>query len=456
MTRPFSSQSDRLRDAELFGPMFDTPEIAARTDGVAWLSALLDFERALASAQARAGIIPREAADEIARHCRAELFDVTSVSERAVPSATPVIPLVRDLTARVDSSAAAYVHRGATSQDVIDTAAMLVVRQTLEVVVRDLRSVAAECVRLATEHRDTVMIGRSLLQQALPTTFGRRCAGWLTAVVEATQGLDRILRERLAVQLGGPVGTLAALDDSGTRVLGLLAEELGLAEPTMPWHTDRNRIGEVAGALATVSGTLGKIALDVRLHAQTEVGELAEGVGGGSSAMPHKRNPTASVLITAATQRVPGLVGTLFASMPQEYERAAGAWQAEWEPLTELLRLVGSAASRTHALLADLRVDTARMAANLDLTGGLVMAESAAGPLMGALGRTGAQDLVARLCQRAVERKTTLREELLGDTTVRDLVSENDIRAATEPADYLGSATAFIDRALAAYEGVTQ
>lgn len=437
----------------MFTPLFSTPEITAITDDAAWLQAMLDFERALARAQAKAGVVPEEAAEEIARHCRAELYDADSIAERATSSATPVIGLVRDLGARLDPSATAYLHLGATSQDVIDTAAMLITRRVLDGVLRDLWSVAAECAQLAGEYRDTPMVGRSLLQQALPTTFGRRCAGWLTAVREAATSLDRIRSERLAVQFGGAAGTLASLGADGVRVLGFLAAELGLVEPTVPWHTERTRIGELAGTLGSAVGTLGTIALDVELHAQTEVGELAEGAAGGSSAMPHKRNPVASVLVTAAAKRAPGLVATLFATMPQEYERAAGAWQAEWEPLVDLLRLAGSAASRTHGLLAGLRVDTERMAANLARTGGLIMAESAAAALMRSLGRGQAQDLVTRLCGRTVENGTTLRDELLAEPDVRRVLSEEDIRVATEPSDYLGSAAAFVDRALAAYEG---
>ena len=218
---------------------------------------------------------------------------------------------------------------------------------------------------------------------------------------------------------------------------------------------DRTRIGELAGALGTAAGTLGKIALDVKLHSQTEVGELAEGKAGGSSAMPHKQNPVSSTLITASVERVPALVGTLLAAMPQEHERAAGAWQAEWEPLTELLRLVATATARTRTLLAGLQVSPDRMRANLDLTRGLVMAESASACLMHALGRTGAQDLVARLCAQAVDNGTTLRAELLSDGTVREVLSEQQIVDATEPTNHLGSAGAFIDRALAAHAHTT-
>ncbi|RCW46198.1 3-carboxy-cis,cis-muconate cycloisomerase [Halopolyspora algeriensis] len=435
--------------------MFGTPAITAALSGQAWLQAMLDVESALARAQARAGVIPHRAAEEITRHCRAENFDTASIGDRAASSATPVIALVRDLTALVDETAAPHVHRGATSQDIVDTAAMLVAHRSVELVLADLRAAAEQCAGLAERHRGTLVVARSLLQQALPTTFGRKCAGWLVALTEASDGLERVWRQRLAVQLGGPAGTLASLGDDGQRVLGLLAEELGLGEPTVPWHTDRNRIGELAGALGTVAGTLGKIALDVKLHAQTESGELAEGQSGGSSAMPHKRNPVRAVLITAATQRVPALVGGLLAAMPQEHERAAGAWQAEWEPLGELLRLVGAAASAARELLAGLRVDPDRMRSNLDLTGGLLMAESAASVLTGALGRSRAQDLVAEVCRRVVDNGSTLRAELLADSAVREVLSESDILAATEPADYLGSAGAFVDRALAVHARTT-
>ncbi|WP_344680441.1 3-carboxy-cis,cis-muconate cycloisomerase [Saccharopolyspora taberi] len=432
--------------------MFSTPRASAATGSKAWLQAMLDFERALAGAQAAAGVIPDDAAREIGRRCRAELFDAEDIARRAVASATPVIALVHDLTGLVGSAAAPHVHRGATSQDVVDTAAMLVVRRTLDPVLDDLRAVAGECARLAREHRGTVMIARSLLQQALPTTFGYRCAGWLVSVESATSGLRRVRDERLAVQFGGAAGTLASLGADGPRVLGLLAAELGLGEPVLPWHTDRTRIAELAGALGAVAGVLGKIALDVKLHAQTEVGELAEGAPGGSSAMPHKRNPAGSVLVTAAAQRVPGLVSTLLSSMPQEYERAAGSWQAEWEPLSEVLRLVAAAAAHTRRLLSDLRVDAGRMAANAASTRGLVMAESASAALVDALGRTGAQELVSRLCRQVTEKGSTLRDELLADDRVREVLSHDQIVSATEPADYLGAATAFVDRALSEQE----
>ena len=358
----------------MFGAMFSTPLAAARTSRAGWLESMLDFEAALAGAEADAGVIPRRAATDIAAHCRSELFDADSIAQRAVGSATPVIALVADLGSLVAEENRPFVHRGATSQDVLDTAAMLISRDVLDAVLADLRAAAGECARLAGEHRETVLIARSLLQQALPSTFGLRCAGWLTALDEAIAALERVRRGRLAVQFGGAAGTLAALGDAGPRVLAALADRLELGEPVLPWHTDRTRIAELAGALGAASGALGKIALDVQLHAQTEVGELTEDRPGGSSAMPHKQNPVSSVLITAATEQVPGLVSTLLAAMPQAYERAAGAWQSEWEPLGHLLRVTASASAQARAMLAGLRVHPGRMTTNLELTGGLVLA----------------------------------------------------------------------------------
>jgi 3-carboxy-cis,cis-muconate cycloisomerase len=256
------------------------------------------------------------------------------------------------------------------------------------------------------------------------------------------------------VQFGGGAGTLASLGGGGVRVAGLLARELGLAEPVLPWHTDRVPVSTLAGALGTAAGVLSKIALDVVLLSQTEVGEVAEGGGpgrGGSSTMPHKRNPVRAVLVTAGTRRVPGLVATLLASMSHEHERAAGAWHAEWETLAELLRLTGGAAAHAHELLGGLSVDAGRMRENLGLTHGAIMAESVASRLAPALGRTEAQELAARASRQAAEREGSLRDALLAEPAVREHLSDDAVDAAVDPAAYLGSAPEFIDRALAAH-----
>jgi 3-carboxy-cis,cis-muconate cycloisomerase len=306
------------------------------------------------------------------------------------------------------------------------------------------------------------MIGRTLLQQAVPVTFGLVAAGWLTGLDEAGETAARVRAQRLAVQFGGAAGTLASLGNEGPAVARLLAGELGLALPVLPWHTDRSRIVEVAAACAVTGAALAKIARDVTLLAQSEVAEVREGGGsggerrGGSSAMPHKQNPVAAIAILGCTRRVPGLVATLAAAAEQEHQRAAGAWHAEWEPFADVLRVTGSAASWAVDLTGGLVVDPARMRANLDATRGLPLAERVAGLLAPALGRAGAHDLVARASAHAVAVGGTLRESLLG---VPDLagwvdgagVTSAQIDAALDPAGYLGSAGAFTDAALAAH-----
>jgi 3-carboxy-cis,cis-muconate cycloisomerase len=454
---PSSSTSEQVASepdpgGDLFGPLFGTPAVDRELDGRAWLRAMLDFERALARAQSRAGLVPSGAADAIAEATRAARPDPADLGRRARSSGTPVVPLLADLGRALPAEAAPYLHLGATSQDVVDTAAVLVATRCLEPILADLRGVAAHCARLAEAHRDTLMAGRTLSQHALPITFGLTCAGWLVAVEEGSAALESVREHRLAVQYGGAAGTLAALGEHGVPVLGLLAGELGLAEPVAPWHTNRTRIGELAGALGTVSGTLATIALDLTLLTQTEVGEVAEASGGGSSAMPHKQNPVRSVLVTAATRRVPGLVATLMATMAQEHQRATGAWHAEWQPLTELLRLVGAAAAGTADVLGGLRVDAERMRHNLDATRGLPLAENVAGKLAPALGRDAAHELVSTVCRDAVAGDRSLRDALHDDPRVRAHLSPEQIDEAVEPGSYLGSASAFIDRALAAHE----
>jgi 3-carboxy-cis,cis-muconate cycloisomerase len=347
----------------MFDSMSAAPAVVEATGDEAWLQAMLAAEAALAVAGAQLGLVPIEAAGAIAEAARVGRFDAGDIGRRAVASATPVIPLLSDLRAALPPAAAEHLHRGATSQDIVDTAMSLVARYACMHILEDLAAVADRLAALTREHRDTVQMGRTLLQQAVPTTFGAVCAGWLVAVDAARAGLVRA-RGRLAVQLGGPVGTLSGYGDRGPELVALVAAELGLAEPVLPWHTDRTRIAELAGALGVVAGALATIALDVALLSQSEVGEVTEGSPGGSSAMPHKRNPARSVLVTAAAHRVPGLVATILAGMPQEYQRAAGRWQAEWATLTELLRLAGGTAGHARELLAGLRVHPDRMRAN--------------------------------------------------------------------------------------------
>jgi 3-carboxy-cis,cis-muconate cycloisomerase len=444
----------------LLGPLFGGSRADQELTDRALLQAMLDAERALAAASAGAGIVPEAAAAAIAAACQAGRFDPGDLGRRALEAGNPVVPLVRDLTEAVAEAAgpeaARWIHHGATSQDILDTAVSLVASRALHPVLDDLGAAAEAAAGLAERHRATTMAGRTLGQQALPITVGLKAAGWLVALDEAAAGLDRVRRERLAAQLGGAAGTLASLGPDGIAVARRYAAGLGLCEPVLAWHTNRTRVGELAGALGVAAGVLGKVALDVTLLAQTEVAEVSEAGEegrGGSSTLPHKRNPVGAVLITAATRRVPGLVATLLGTTPQEQERATGAWHAEWEPQVELLRLVGGAAARTRELLGGLEVHPDRMRANLDATGGLLLTERVAGALADALGRVAANDLVQRLAHEAAASGRPLREVLAADPTVREHLEEADLDRLLDPEGYLGSAGQFIDRALAAHRG---
>jgi 3-carboxy-cis,cis-muconate cycloisomerase len=449
---PSSSPSE----GSLLGGVFGRGRVATEVGDRAFLQAMLDVEAALARASAKAGLVPVEAAEAIAAACQADRFDPAELGERAAGAGNPVVPLVRQLADRLPAEVAGHVHQGATSQDVLDTAAVLVARRALVPLLDDLAAAADACAGLADAHRHTLMAGRTLLQQAVPVTFGLKAAGWLVGLDESRRRLAQVDRDQLAVQLGGAAGTLAAFGDRGLVVLADLAADLDLAEPTVPWHAVRVRPAALASALGTCAGVLAKLARDVALLAQTEVAEVREGGGpgrGGSSAMPHKRNPVAAVAVAACTARVPGLVATVLGAMAQEQERAAGGWHAEWEPQRDLLRLVGSAAAWSRELLDGLEVDPARMRANLDATGGLVMAEAAVAALAGPLGRGRAHGLVDEAARRAAATGRPLRDTLLEAPEVADRLGPGGVEEALDPARYLGSTQPLIDRALAAHDG---
>jgi 3-carboxy-cis,cis-muconate cycloisomerase len=434
----------------LFDPLYATESVLASTDDTAWLQAMLDVEAAIARAGAKAGLVPAASADAITASCVAGDFDAADIGRRAVASATWIVPLVAELRARVPASARGFVHLGATSQDVIDTAMSLVVARTIDVIAPVLLDVATSLADLTRAHRNTLQIGRTLLQHAAPTTFGLVCAGWLTGVDEALVDLDRIRRDRLAVQFGGAVGTLAAYGDDGAHLAALVADELDLVAPTMPWHTTRVRIDEAAAALGIVAGSLAGIAGDVALLSGSDVGEVAEGAPGGSSSMPYKRNPSRAVLVTACTHQVPALVATMLAAAAQEHQRAAGRWQAEWPTMTSLLRLVGSAATHARSMLSDLAVDARRMRTNLDAAGDVVLADAVVARLAPALGRTRAASVVAEAAARAVRAGTTMRVALV------DLAPDAASIEFPGPEDCLGATTTWIDRALAAHDEIAR
>jgi 3-carboxy-cis,cis-muconate cycloisomerase len=344
-----------------FDALFVPPDLREAVGEGAWWQGMLDAEAALGAACAHAGVIPAEAARVIASCCVAERFDLDALALEARRVGNPAEPLVRALREEVGEDVAPHVHHGATSQDVMDTAAALVSKRALGLVTQEVDGLAAECARLADEHRGTVMPGRTLLQQAVPTTFGLKAAMWLVGLVEATPGLEA----RLPAQLGGAAGTLAALGEHGRNVLRAYARELGLDEPPVPWHANRVRVAQLGAGLAVAAGAVAKIALDVLLLAQTEVGEVREPAEGGSSTMPHKRNPVGSTLARACATGAQAAAGILVAGPPHEHERAAGAWQAEWRALSDALALTGGAAAWMRETLAGLEVDAERMRANL-------------------------------------------------------------------------------------------
>lgn len=388
-----------------FGALFVPAPLRQAVSDAAWLAALVDVERALAQAGASAGVVPPDAAAAIVERCDPALYDIEQLCEDGRAAGNPVEPLVRALRERVGGDHARWVHLGATSQDVLDSAAMLVSRAALGLIDDELDGVATACARLADEHRGTVMAARTLLQQAVPTTFGLKAAGWLVGVLDAR---SRVGRLTLPAQLGGAAGTLAAFGDRGVEVARLFAEELGLAEPALPWHVHRGRVAELAGALAAVASASAKIGLDVVLLAQTEVGEVSEAAGGVSSTMPHKQNPTRAVIARACARGVHAQVPVL-TDGEHELERAAGAWHAEWNALSEALALAGGSAAAIRDCLDGLEVHVDRMRSNLS------------------------DGLYAE----------------------RDALVERGILEAGADSDYLGSAGAFVDRALERYRETT-
>ncbi|PAZ11211.1 3-carboxy-cis,cis-muconate cycloisomerase [Streptomyces sp. SA15] len=423
-----------------------SPAASATSDG-AFLQALLDAEAALTRAQAALGLAPDEAATAVTGAARADRFDVRSLAERARAGGNPVIPLVADLTKAVGEEYGPYVHRGATSQDIMDTAMMLVAERTLDRVLDDLGRTERALARLSAEHRDTAMPGRTLTQHAVPTTFGLKAAGWRSLVLDARDRTTAV-RDGLPAQLGGAAGTLAAFSAYGaedaTALPAAYARELGLREPLLPWHTLRTPIADLAGCLAFTAGALGKIAVDVLTLSRTEIAEVAEGSGGGSSAMPHKANPVRSTLIAAAARRAPQLAATLYGSLAAEDERPAGAWHAEWEPLRDLLRLVGGAARDAAELAEGLLVHADTMREHLGLTHGLVVSERLSAELASVLGRARAKTLLTDLARRTYSEGRTLRELLADQPELKDL----DLDELTDPARYTGSAGTLTDRAL--------
>ena len=442
----------------LLAPLLSSSAMRDVCDDATALQHMLDFEAALARAEAACGVIPERAVEPIARACNASSFELAALAQAATRSGNLAIPLVKALTAEVaksDAEAARYVHWGATSQDVIDTAAMLTLRAGVDALLSDLKRAIEGFAKLARKHRHTPVVARTWLQHALPMPFGLKLAEYAAALHRSRLRLKRVRAETLALQFGGAAGTLAALGDKGLVVAEKLAAELELPLPEAPWHTHRDRIADAAAALAIVAGSCGKIARDVSLLMQTDVGEAFEPSSegrGGSSTMPHKRNPVASATALAASTMAPNLAATIFAAQVQEHERSAGPWHAEWPTLPTLMLVTSGGLAAIVDLAEGLEVDAARMRANLDATGGLIMAEAIAFALADKIGKSEAHHLVEAMSRKALAEKKHLRDVLAEDPKVTSLLSPEKIAALLEPMTYQGTSQALIDRLLASLD----
>jgi 3-carboxy-cis,cis-muconate cycloisomerase len=439
----------------LLAPMLSSAAMRAICDDAAFLQHMLDFEAALARTEAAAGVIPASAAGPIAKACKAGAFDLAALAEAATRSGNLAIPLVKMLTAevaRADPEAARYVHWGATSQDVIDTASMLTLRAAIDALLSDLDRAITGFAKLARHHRDTAMVARTWLQHALPMPFGLKLAEYAAALHRSRTRLKRLRNDTLALQFGGAAGTLAALGDKGLVVAEKLAQELKLPLPEAPWHTHRDRIAEAASVFAILAGSCGKIARDVSLMMQTDVAEAFEPSGegrGGSSTMPHKRNPVAAATALAAATMAPNLAATIFAAQVQDHERSAGPWHAEW-PTLPMLQLVTSGALAAIVDIAEgLEVDVARMRVNLDATHGLIMAEAVTFALAEKIGKREAHHLMEAASKKAVADKKDLRDILTADPKVTAHLDAGQLTKLFEPMAYQGVSQVLIDRLLA-------
>ncbi len=428
---------------QLFDAYFTAAPMRAVFSDRGRLQGMLDFEAALARAEARTGVVPATAVAPIEAACRAELYDPLALAEAVATAGNSAIPLVKALGRQVaagDAEAERYVHLGATSQDAMDSGLVLQLRRALALLEQDLQRLAEVLADQAERHADTPLAGRTWLQHATPVTLGMKFAGLLGALTRHRQRLRELRPRLLVLQFGGASGTLAALGEQALPVAAALAEELGLALPEQPWHTQRDRLVEFASVLGLVAGSLGKFGRDVSLLMQTEAGEVFEPAGagrGGSSTMPHKRNPVSSAVLIAAATRAPGLVSTLFAAMPQEHERSLGLWHAEWETLPELCCLVSGALQQAIGLLE-----------------GLEVAKAVSIALARRIGREAAHHLVEQCCRRAVEQRRELRAVLGEEARVSAELSGDELDRLLDPAHYLGQARAWVERALAEHHAL--
>ena len=438
-------------DSSVYGGLFTTPAMRAVFSDQGRLQRMLDVEAALARAQAKLGLIPAEAAREITAKADVSRCDLAAIGRATELVGYPVVPLVKALGQACAGDAGRWVHWGATTQDIMDTGLVLQLREALELIHQDLAGSEAVLIDLARRYRDTPMAGRTHAQHALPITFGFKCALWLAPLQRHAERLARLRSEIAVVQFGGAVGTLASLGADGIRVMDGLAAELDLRAPPIAWHVGRDGLAEVMGFLGLLTGSLGKIATDVALLMQAEIGEVAEPYQegrGGSSTMPQKRNPIACEFILACARNVRQLVAVMLDAMVQDHERATGPWHAEWIALPQAFALTAGALHHTRTMLEGLVVDPGRMRRNLDTTRGMICAEAVMMALAPEVGREKAHHLVAAACQRALARDRHLLEELQADAAISAHLRPERLVALLDPASYTGLAADFVDRVL--------
>jgi 3-carboxy-cis,cis-muconate cycloisomerase len=440
-------------ESKVFSNMFGTPAMRAVFSDETLVQRYLDVEAALARVQGRLGIIPEEAAREIEAKCDVTRVDFERLRARSEVVGYPILPLVEQLTGWCTGDAGQYCHWGATTQDIMDCADVLQIRDALALLSADLEAVGAALASLAEEHKHTPMAGRSHLQHALPITFGYKCAVWLSSMDRHLQRLDDLRPRLLTAQFSGAAGTLASLGKDGLPVQEALAQELGLAPPAITWHTARDSLAEASGLLAMITATLGKIGYDVMLMMQSEIGEVFEPFvpgRGASSTMPQKRNPIASELLLASSKIVRQLHGGMLDALVQDHERATGQWHVEWHVLPEAFVVTAGALSHAREMLVGLQVREDAMRRNLDRTGGLIVSEAVMMGLAPHLGRGRAHDVVYECCRESLEKGASFVEALAAHPEIAAALERKQIEKLADPASYLGSAPEMVARYLAA------
>ncbi len=439
-------------ESEIWGSLYGTPETREIFSDHAQLQCLLDVEAALARAQAKLGLVPAHVAATITAAARVENVRLDRIAASTRTVGYPVVGLVKELGRVAGDEAARYIHLGATTQDILDTALVLQLRQACGALRRDLLALARKLAEHALRYRQTPMAGRTHLQHAVPITFGLKCAVWAAPLATHIERLNAAMRRTLVVEFGGAAGTLAPLGANGIAVVEALAQELGLGVPDLPWHVVRDGLAEMVAILGLICGTVAKFALDITLLMQTEVAEVCEPYAagrGGSSTMPQKRNPIASEYILAATRGVHALIPLMFGAMVQDHERGTGPWQTEPLVIPQCFVLTAGALAHACAIAEGMTVNVERMRQNLAATGGLIMAEAVAAALTPALGRAAAEEALTRACDRALAEGRTLSETLRDDPLLRPHLVDSVLERVMDPASYLGSAGAFVERVAA-------